>query len=471
MKRIKLFLIMSTFWILLAPNAFAKSETEVIADINLAQTEVLETFDLLIDWSKKYHTCITDNNTFDYNKITLNINSDINYLLSVLDSSCQQAKSDLENMKSTLVDNYNIIISLENSTHEYLLNNYTSGTLGNIDVFLAIKNSAKAIESKISSLSKIYYEDVFNELKNQVNTNLSVDELLDLYDVVLSELEETGSIVNKIYKKLDNYQDIYNLYHLEDYNDLFIEYFYTYYNKLYSEYEVFVEKLENELQSRLDSKIKVIVDNTNEADLNSINNRNAELYNIINEIESIKTELENKFTTTNGYIKVAILKDKVTKIENDVLKRLDKAIDYTEEYLILVSSIDVIEASKNIVNLDKVNGIIIYHNDIVNSSKFSTHFTTYNGVIEYANLYNDLVGTNTKLQLKLNNLLINEYLIIVKGDIKPDAKIDITDIVNLCNQMFGKISLETNLNIAADMDSNGKIDITDVVLLCNKIMK
>jgi len=62
---------------------------------------------------------------------------------------------------------------------------------------------------------------------------------------------------------------------------------------------------------------------------------------------------------------------------------------------------------------------------------------------------------------------MEEYTIVVKGDVNPNGKFDITDVVNLCNELFDKVELNGMYFMASDMNDDGKIDITDVVKLCN----
>ena len=62
-----------------------------------------------------------------------------------------------------------------------------------------------------------------------------------------------------------------------------------------------------------------------------------------------------------------------------------------------------------------------------------------------------------------------DFLFIVKGDVTPSGRLDISDVVRMANRMFDKVSLNEYETIAADMNDDNKIDITDIVYLCNKI--
>ena len=67
--------------------------------------------------------------------------------------------------------------------------------------------------------------------------------------------------------------------------------------------------------------------------------------------------------------------------------------------------------------------------------------------------------------------MLKEFDIVVRGDVSPDGRIDITDLVKLCDKMYGLSNLDTFEMLAADFDENNKIDITDLVSLCDKLYK
>ena len=85
-----------------------------------------------------------------------------------------------------------------------------------------------------------------------------------------------------------------------------------------------------------------------------------------------------------------------------------------------------------------------------------------------------LFDQNVPFELRLrdainNDLVVKDFLFIVKGDVNPSGRLDISDVVRMANKMFGKISLSEYETIAADMNDDNKIDITDIVYLCKKI--
>lgn len=98
----------------------------------------------------------------------------------------------------------------------------------------------------------------------------------------------------------------------------------------------------------------------------------------------------------------------------------------------------------------------------------------FNKVDEEYNIYrNDelvtneiLVGTGDILKTKSNK----EYIIIVKGDINKDGKVNITDIMKLKDIIVNNLYEDVLVQKAADLNNNNKINITDVMLLKYKII-
>ena len=77
-----------------------------------------------------------------------------------------------------------------------------------------------------------------------------------------------------------------------------------------------------------------------------------------------------------------------------------------------------------------------------------------------------LVGTGDILKTKSNK----EYIIIVKGDINKDGKVNITDIMKLKDIIVNNLYEDVLVQKAADLNNNNKINITDVMLLKYKII-
>ena len=143
-------------------------------------------------------------------------------------------------------------------------------------------------------------------------------------------------------------------------------------------------------------------------------------------------------------------------------------MDYTETYIIDIFNIALKNKNdKSYINLDLQKGIIIYNSKNLSASTFASKFTATYGDLKTLNTYGSNIGTLSELAVFYNNNMIKDLTVIVKGDIDPNGKFSITDVVNLCNLLFGKAKLSEYQKIAADMNNDSKYSITDVVKLCD----
>jgi len=204
------------------------------------------------------------------------------------------------------------------------------------------------------------------------------------------------------------------------------------------------------------------------ADYGSIMTRNTKLYDIMDYINEIKDEAASRFERVNSLIEIEKIAEKVKNQQNRILNRFNDAISYTESYIIDYPQLMTkIKEDEKFINIDAIKGIIIYNQLELDEIKFVDRLVATLGDIKTANVYGGKIGTLSKIQLHYKTIVIGDYTLIVKGDIAPNAKFDITDVVKLCNKMFEKENLDEYSTIAADMNNDSKIDITDVVLLCN----
>lgn len=451
MKRIfKIFIVLT----LLLTNfelVFALSENEVINRINTSSSYLKTTSQSLIDWSnnnKESLNIFTDRNFL--NKIK---NYDIEDILNetikqLKNKGYNKASNELNNLKQSLINNINYLKESLNITKIYLINNQDSSVIGSLDLFIAIRSLAKNNKENMSNLLKIYQNLYIDYINNKIDKSFT--SLNDIYDDLY-----TMDIVSNLFIKSKDFVEIYNKYHLEDYENLFKEYFQTYYNRLKKDYNKIYDKLENKMQTTLDNKI-------NNAIVLSTNDRNNALYNIINDIKN-KHEIVDKKINDLKEKTILTIVGYINEYQSEIKKRFDEAINYTKSYIIDNVSLN---SKDNKVLIS--NGLITYNGTNLNLTNFLKQLTAnYN--IKTTNTYNKNIGTKSKIQITSGNNILREYIIIVKGDVSPSGKIDITDIVSLCNKMFNKITLDNYQTVAADINNDNRIDITDIVLLCNKI--
>lgn len=82
---------------------------------------------------------------------------------------------------------------------------------------------------------------------------------------------------------------------------------------------------------------------------------------------------------------------------------------------------------------------------------------------------NQTVATNIKLTLNIGNTAYG-YILVIKGDVNGDGKIQATDYVKIRNHIMSKSQLTGASLEAADINQDGKIQATDYVKVRNHIM-
>ena len=468
MRNIKLFILGIVVCLFINVNALTYTEDEVVNKINSSKVSVNELLDDLINWSNlnKNASKKLVNKEFVESINSLNFETNLNKTINKLRSSGEvNAANDLEGLKSKLLNNYNTYKETLKITKTYLEERKDYGVNGNLDVFIAIRELAKYNKSKLSTLGKIYYSDAFDYVYDNID-NYSIDQAIDKYDYIY-ELD----IMTNVFNKSDEFMKIYNDYHLEDYDDLFKDYFGSYYNTLKKDYYKLYDKLENKYQSILDKRIKAIVDNTDLSSDVSITNRNNKLYDLVNEIDLVNNKLNSRFNEIDSKIKIDSIKKYTKEYQSEASNRFNKAIEFVKLYIIDNIKIDVKnESDKKDIIINTSKEMIVYSGNYLDISIIDKFISNY-GYLKATNLFGDNFGTGSRIQIINNDLVVKDYLFIVKGDVNPSGKLDISDVVKMANKMFSKTNLNEYETIAADMNDDNKIDITDIVLLCNKLFK
>lgn len=452
-------------------NTYAYTEEQAIEEIELMEKEVIDIIDLGKDWSNSHASSLKSliNRSF-FNKIeNVNISNNIDLVIAELIlNGHNEAANDLLLIKDTIVSKSNSIWDSVKIIEEYLMDNTSNGVVGSIDLFIQIRNSANNLKSPIADLIDIYvdvdYEDIINKIK-QYDT---VDELISLYDDIVEKYKSFEETVSKLEDKLVTWQNIFNDYHLEDYRDLFVDYFGVVYNKLTNKYRDLYNELETKLQNKLDEKITIICDETDITNSRSILDRNTKLYDIMSRILKVKNKVNTAFEEMRTLIKIEELIEKFVNQSNKIINRIDEAYSYTEQYIIDYPKLVLkLEADKEYVDINDQNGIIIYKDTNLDKADFIDKFEVNIGEIIAYNFYDNKVGTFSELQIEYKDIVTMVYDIIVKGDIAANGVFDITDVVKICDNMFGKEVFDEYRFIAADMNDDSVIDITDVVKLCD----
>ena len=472
-KVLKIFVVAVISLFIVVPSVKAYTESEVVGKIQTAETKAVELINILTNWSNSYADSVEDILTKDFAKKldVLDYGRQIDLIVAELNAKGKtSAANALSAQKSNILSKTDALKEISNAVESFLNDNKGEGAINTKtdDVFIELRNFARTIKSPTKNLLDIYYNKYYNKAVNKVNNASTVKEVRAVYDDAIEILESYSNIMEFVKTKSASLQDIYNAYHLEDYEDYVKEAVGDYYNRLKTDYQKLYNKLETKAQNILDQKIQKIVDNTNMSSDTSIANRNDKLWDIINYIEDFKSEANTKFNKLNSHIKVAKAKEIANKYEKQIKDRLDEAIAYTKTYLIDNLIIKLKNSSdSSYITLNLTKGIIIYNGKNLSASTFLSKFTSNYGTLKTASTYGSNIGTLSKLNAIYNGNTLKSLTVIVKGDIDPNGKFSITDVVNLCDQLFGKAKLSEYQKIAADMNSDSKYTITDVVKLCD----
>lgn len=459
------------------PNTYALnySESEIIEIVKETENKSKEVITLLKDWSNTYISSV--DSILDKDLIsklnTEDITKNIDVIINELKVNNKiDASNALLAIKNDLLNNYSKIKNNLTIIENYLINNDSYNVIENSDLFIQLKKSVGNLKPLISEIFDTYYNQYYSGLKEKIANCNTVSEIMSIYNEIINKITVFNSMFNTFENSINNWQNIYNLYNLSDFSETFNDYFGKYYNKIRNEYDKAYTHFENKMQDNLDEKIDKIVDDTDTSNYESIINRNKELTNIIDYIDKIKNDTITKFDKVNVIIKIKELAEKLAEEESKIIDRFVEAMKYTEEYIIKISTIMLKdEADKKYINIDYTNGLIIYNQTDLSMVNFLNRLFASFGNIKIENAYSNRIGTLSKVRLYYEDTLVEDYKLIVKGDIAPNGAFDITDVVNICNKMFNKVNFDMYAIIAADMNNDNKIDITDVVMLCNLLFK
>ena len=475
-KYLVLILVLSFSFIINA-NAAVLTQEQAKQRVIDSEAKARDLISILTSWSNTYGSDLQDIISRNLiNKVnSIGSEATLNLIVSELNSKGHTAAaSALNAKKSAIMSDINYLEETQSLLKEYFNANVSGGVVGSRSLFVQIEDSLKALKTPIKNLLNIYYNSFSDKILAEVDSCSSVADVRSIYNDILNKLSELDAEIAVIKNGFVDWQNLYNQYGLEDYEDYIKEEFGTYYNKLDSLYKKVYNELETKMQGFLDQKIqKIISDTHTETDRTNAANvkeRNDRLWDIIDYINDFKSDVKAKFNKINSYIKINTAKTYANKYQKQITDRIDEAVEYTKTYLI--DNLEITpktEADKKFVKVQMDNGLIIYDNKDLSATTFIAKLKATYGDLKATKTYSGNVGTLSEVEATYRNNVLKKLLVVVKGDVAPTGKLDITDVVNVCDKMFGKKSLSKYQTIAADMDYNDKIDITDVVMICDRM--
>jgi len=125
----------------------------------------------------------------------------------------------------------------------------------------------------------------------------------------------------------------------------------------------------------------------------------------------------------------------------------------------------ILTSSKFEVNID--TGFIARINENTLLSEFLSNLTTPLEIKVFDNnleiLGNQNIGTGMTVRLFSDGDIFDEYLVVVRGDITGNGRIEPTDYIRMRSHLLGRTRLEGVFLMAGDIDGNGKFEPTDYI--------
>lgn len=468
MKKVLLFIALTLVFCTM--NVKAYTMDEVIERTNSSKSNLNKVLDDIVSWSNKYKIEFKNTITIDVaSKLTGDIQKDLDILSNEMKSLYPDASNGLINIKNNRKDDLIYLRDTFEIIKDYLNENKDYGVICSLDVFVAVKNLILDVKPKINTIFDTYYDLYFAKLEDKLNNVSSGEDLKDLYNL----FDKNVSVISKLFDKYsninDSIQNLYNDYELDDYE------IYSYFNnlstKINNDYEKMMSKLSSKWDSVIDSKIELYSKDLVLTDNDTIVSYNNKLYGLMNNISEYNDKLNETFNKAYKYIRIESLNFKLNKKTADINELFDSKVVYVSTYLKdeIIPSLDKKDDNDKNLNINNVSKLLSINYTNLDKDNVLDKVEVKNASTQYLNLYNGNVGTKTKLVLNGNNGDTLEYTIIVKGDVASFGAIDITDVVGICNKMFGKKTFDEYEMLAADINDDGNIDITDIVKLCNKI--
>ena len=383
------------------------------------------------------------------------VNNIINYLKS---GGYTTAAIALENAE--IASYIAVIVDAEDAFYNYL--NNESPEYATVSI---VRNMLLNSEDKLTKIYNALIDTCYTNIVSQID--ISYAGMLDYLD---SSISAVITVVNTIQGDIDRWQNLYNEKYY-GYERIYPEYN-SYLSKFNSAYTRLYNKVYNKYKQMLDDKVLAIDNAVDKTSSESVKTHNNDIYTVMEQINTIKSKLNEHFTTINSYVKMQFVLDLFNEKENAIISQLNVDIDEVESHLLNYVEVkeDNLSSNESFI-IDNFRQLMVYKGTDLNvnnfTSKLSTDFTSLNA----NNTYNGKVGTASVISVYYNDIEIGQILIVVKGDIYADGNISALDAVQIRNQIMdvSQITGELYTN-AADCNDDGKISALDAVYIRNIIM-
>ena len=306
--------------------------------------------------------------------------------------------------------------------------------------------------SVIENTYNIFPKEVKNNIGNIIGTSshmgIKNSFYLEQYGSLLVEDEEDSTTKINVMGKNNDELKIKDTYLNFDFNNIW---------KLDNDEYPYLKNFNycylNEIE--VESKMQLEVGESKKIDINFIpeNASNKKLkYEVLNN-EIIKIDQEGNVTALkkgNTTIKIYALDG------SNIIKEIAVTITSDEinldDYEILENNYLKIEANSS---ADDVK------NNIYQGNKYKIEISSKNSFL----------GTGDKISIFDNNILKQEYTIVILGDITGNGIIDVGDVAKLYRYIKGTIDMEKEYKLAADVHHDSKLEINDIAKLYRYIKR
>lgn len=465
-----LFFILPLFIFIPSVSAITTNEAiNAVNDANLNANDFLNKLNNWVDNNKDAVKYLTDSNfilSLDYNDYSFSINKVIDTLN---DNGYASSANSLNVIKNDLITDLNNLDTAEATIKGYLNENVEFGLSGNADIFSKLKNLVNNVEDNSLTLLRSLYNIYYEVASSKVNSYSSIEEVIDYMNLTTTTI---SGVLDTVVDRIDSWQSIYNKYVSNDEETKFINRYSSYIDNIDNKYTNLYNKAFNKYRAVLESKVATIDLDTNKFLESSVIERNKKLYDIIDGIRSLKTEVQNDYNILIGYVDINFIKNKINEKYSGIQNMLDEQIEYVESYLMDTTLIEVKKAAdEKYFDIDAIKSYVVFSDTKLQGTNFINRLTTDYSRLENDNLYNGNVGTGSIIKVYYLNELVGTFTVIVKGDIVADGKISAMDYVPIRNHIMDVTYITGDIyKIASDVNDDNKISAMDYVPIRNFIM-